>query len=396
MNILPEVEEEKKYLISVRRHLHQYPELSLKEFETAAFIEQQLDSFGITHRRVGKTGVLGTITGRQQEGKKGKTVLLRADIDALPIREETGCPFRSKNAGVMHACGHDVHTAALLGAAKVLQSLCGTFAGRVLLVFQPAEEFGHGSKFFLAEHITEGVDRAFGIHVAPNIPVGTVAMTRGADSASCDYFKITIRGREAHISKPGEGIDALYIASLIITELKTLAHRLVPSETALIGVGKIVSGRSYNIIPGDAVMEGTTRTFSYETQDLLKKSITDLTARITADSGGSAVTEFETFASALINDDTAFDEVYRVAEKIVGAENVCTDQALIRNLGADDFAEYIRDTKGVYVHVGTSRPNDPDTANPLHSSKFDIDEQALLVAANLHIMYTLSILRNKV
>lgn len=389
MNILPEVAKEKEYLVSVRRHLHQNPELSLKEFETAAFIERQLDSFGIAHRRVGQTGVLGIIPGTQS----GKTVLLRADMDALPIQEETGCSFQSKNAGVMHACGHDVHTASLLGAAKVLKSLSGTFAGRVLLVFQPAEEFGHGSKFFLAENITAGVDRAFGIHVSPFIPVGAVAMTKGADSASCDYFKIAVRGRGAHISKPGQGIDALYIASLIITELKELARRLVPSEAALIGVGKIVSGSAYNIIAGEAVLEGTTRTFSYETQDLFKQQITALAARIATEHGGSAVTGFETFTSALINDDTAFDEAYRVADAVVGKENIFTDPAGIRSLGADDFAEYIRDTKGVYVHVGTSVPDDPDTAYPLHSSKFRIGEQALLVAASLHIGYTLSILK---
>lgn len=390
MNILPEVDREKEYLISTRRHLHQNPELSLKEFETSAFIERELDSFGIAHRRVGKTGVLGIISGEQN----GKTVLLRADIDALPIQEETDLPYRSKNAGVMHACGHDVHTAALLGAAKVLQCLCGTFAGRVLLVFQPAEEFGHGSQYFLAENITEGVDRAFGIHVSPFFPVGSVAMTKGADAASCDYFKITVRGKQSHISRPDQGIDALYIASLIVAELKTLAQRLVPSETALIGVGKILAGSSYNIIAGEAVLEGTTRTFSYETQDLFKAQITSLAARIAEKYSGSAVTEFETFASALINDDTAFDEAYQVAGAIVGAENIFTDSARIRSLGADDFSEYIRDTKGVYVHVGTSTPNDPDTAYPLHSSKFKADEDVLLVAAKLHIGYALSILKS--
>lgn len=388
MNISPKVEQEKEYLISVRRHLHQNPELSLKEYKTASFIEQQLDSFGIPHRRVGGTGVLGTITGKSG----GKTVLLRADIDALPVNEETSHSYPSKNAGVMHACGHDAHTAALLGAAKVLQSLRGTFAGRILLVFQPAEEFGHGSKFFLAENITEGVCRAFGIHMSPSFPVGTVAMRRGADSASCDYFKISVHGKGAHISKPDLGIDSLYIASLIVTELKALASKLVPSETALIGVGTIHSGSSYNIIAEDAVLEGTTRTFSYQTQDLLKQKVTELASFIAKEYGGSAITEFETFTSPLINDDTAYDEAYAAAESIVGADNIYQDQA---KLIADDFAEYIRRIKGVYVYVGTSDPKNPQTQYPLHSSKFDIDENALLVAANLHIEYALTVLKGR-
>jgi amidohydrolase len=220
-------------------------------------------------------------------------------------------------------------------------------------------------------------------------------MTRGADAASCDYFKITIHGRGAHISNPDQGIDALYMASLIVTELKTLAQRLVPLETALIGVGKIVSGSSYNIIAGDAVLEGTTRTFSYETQDLLKEKITEIAARIAAEHGGSAITEFETFASALINDDTAYDEAYAVSDAVVGAENIITDKTKIMGLGADDFADYIRDTKGVYVHIGTSNDTDAHTRNSLHSKNFDIDEQALLIAASLHIEYTLSILSER-
>jgi len=390
MNVLVEVENEKEYLISVRRHLHQNPELSLHEFETADFIEKQLDLFGIEHRRVGKTGVLGTINGR----KSGKTVLLRADIDALPINEETNLTFKSKNPGVMHACGHDLHTTALLGAAKILQSIRDTFDGKILLVFQHAEEFGHGSQFFVAENITKETDRAFGIHAAPNFPLGTIAMTRGADAASCDYFKISVQGKSAHISKPYHGIDALYIACLIVTELKTLVQNLLdPLETALIGVGKIAAGNAYNIIAGDAVLEGTTRTFSLETQNLLKEKIIELASCVAENYGGTAITEFETFTAALVNDDTAYDEAYTVANDIVGAANIITDKSVIRGLGSDDFAEYIQDTKGVYVHIGTSNINSPTTKYPLHNCKFDIDEQSISIASSLYIKYALLILK---
>lgn len=393
MNIKANVEKEKDYLISVRRHLHKNPELSLKEFETATYIEEQLDSFGTAHRRVGKTGVLGIITGKQGNGNK---ILLRADIDALPIQEKSSAHYRSQNPNVMHACGHDVHTAALLGAAKILQSLSDTFAGEVLLVFQSAEEFGRGSQYFLAENIMENVDRAFGIHVSPDFPVGTIAVSRGADAASCDYFKISVKGKGAHISKEHQGIDALHIASLIVTELKTLVKQIIdPQEVALIGVGKISSGTAYNIIAEDAVLEGTIRAFSYETQDLLQRKIPELANRIAVNHGGKATTEFETFAAALINDKIAFDEVYEVASSIVGKENIVTDQKRIISLGSDDFSEYLKDTKGVYVHVGTSNENNPDTQYSLHNNKFDVDEQALLIAVSLHTAYALSVLKGE-
>lgn len=393
MNIQANIKKEKDYLVSVRRHLHKNPELSLKEYETATYIEEQLDSYGTIHRRIGETGVLGIISGKQGNGNK---ILLRADIDALPIQENTSAIYRSKNPNVMHACGHDVHTAALLGAAKILQSLSDTFAGEVLLVFQSAEEFGRGSQYFLAENIMENVDRAFGIHVSPDFPVGTIAMTRGADAASCDYFKISVKGKGAHISKEHQGIDALHIASLIVAELKILVKRIIdPQEVALIGVGKISSGTSYNIIAEDAFLEGTTRAFTNENQSLLQWKIAECANQIAQKQGGKATTEFETFAAALINDDIAFEEVYKVACSIVGKENIVTDQKRIIGLGSDDFSEYLQDTKGVYVHVGTANEDNPDTQYSLHNNKFDVDEQALLIAVNLHIDYALSVLKGE-
>ncbi|ADY55269.1 amidohydrolase [Syntrophobotulus glycolicus DSM 8271] len=394
MNISPAVSREMNYLVSIRRHLHKYPELSLKEQMTSAYVGEQLESMGISYRRVGETGILGIIEGGLGQGK---TVLLRADMDALPIVEETGAAYSSQNHGVMHACGHDLHTASLIGAAKILQAGREAFAGKVLLVFQPAEEFGHGSKFFLQENITAGVDRAFGLHASPDFPVGSIAVTRGADAASCDYFKITVHGRDAHISKPKRGIDALYIACLIVTKLKTLVRQVVvdPQETALIGVGRISSGTTYNIIAGNAVIEGTVRTFQHETQDLLKQEIINLAEQTARSNGGRAVPEFETFTAPLINDDTAFEEICAVAEKILGAGSISTEKSNIIGFGSDDFAEYLRDTKGVYVHIGTANTTDPNTKASLHSSKFDIDEKALLVATELFCSYALFILQGR-
>jgi amidohydrolase len=394
MNLRIDIDREKDYLITVRRHLHKNPELSLKEFETATYIEEQLDAFGIAHRRIGETGVLGVISGKQG---KGNRILLRADIDALPIEEKTTVSYRSKNQNAMHACGHDVHTAALLGAAKILQEKKETFGGEILLVFQAAEEFGRGSQYFLAENITKDVDRVFGIHVSPDFNVGTVAMARGADAASCDYFKIIVKGKGAHISKIHQGIDALYIASLIAVELKSFVKKLIkPDEKALIGVGKISSGTTYNVIAEDAILEGTTRAFTLETQKILQEKIPELADEIAKAYGGKATTEFETFAAALINDDIVFDEVYKTAAGILGSQNIITESERIVGLGSDDFSEYLKDAKGVYIHVGTANEANPDTQYALHNNKFDIDEKALLIAASLHVEYALSILRGDI
>lgn len=393
MDIVREIAKEKEYLITTRRHLHKHPEISFREYETAAFIEKQLASFGVASRRVNDTGLVGVIDGVKGAGK---TVLLRADIDALPIQEETDIPYRSQTAGVMHACGHDAHTAALLGAAKILQSFRDDFAGRVLLVFQHAEEVGQGARYFLDEGIAEDVDRAFGIHILPTFPAGEVALTRGADAASCDFFTITVRGKAAHISKPHQGIDAAHIAARIAIELKTLVPSVVnPMETALVGVGKIAAGSAYNIIAEDAVLEGTIRAFSDETQILLRERVETLAEDIAASYGGVAVTAFDHTTSVIINDDEAFDEVYAVACKVAGVENVITDRPKLMGLAADDFSEFLRKAKGVYAHIGTENEKNPNTQNPLHSSCFDIDESVLPMMTRLHAEYALSILTEK-
>lgn len=260
----------KSYLVETRRYLHRHPELSMQEYNTAAFIRSELSRFGIEYRAVGETGTFARIDGKTP----GKTVLLRADIDALPIREKTGLAFSSENEGVMHACGHDFHTAALLGVAKELSEMRGAFSGTVLLAFQQAEESQHGSKFFEQEGLTKDYDRAFGIHISPAFPVGKIAMTRGTDAASCDYFRITLRGRSAHISKPHLGHDALAAAAELALKLPSIQPRkLDPLESSIIGIGKLTAGTSYNIIANEATLEGSIRTLTFETQEFLQNEV---------------------------------------------------------------------------------------------------------------------------
>lgn len=385
---MAEYKADEKYLTEARRYLHENPELSLKEYNTAAFIRNELKRFGIEYRTVGETGTLGRIEGRA----KGKTVLLRADIDALPIEEETALEYASKNKGVMHACGHDFHTASLLGAAKALSEIRDSFDGTILLAFQQAEEFGHGSKFFVAEGLTKGYDRAFAVHIAPSFPVGTIALTKGADSSSCDYFKITVKGKSAHISKPHCGNSALLAAAEIAVSLPKLQSSvLAPLEDALIGIGTLHGGTSWNIIAQEAVIEGTLRTFSHEVREFLIEKITQHVRGVAQLYGTEAETEFENFTPALINDGDAFEEAYRVSEELVGKDKVITDALQIKSFAADDFAEFIRYEKGVYVRVGTA--NEEENSNlTLHSSRLTPDEGALKISAELYIKYALSVL----
>ena len=376
------------YLIETRRYLHRNPELSMREYNTAAFIRNELSRFGIEYRTVDETGTFARIDGKAP----GKTVLLRADIDALPVYEKTGLAFSSENEGVMHACGHDFHTAALLGAAKELSALRDIFSGTVLLAFQQAEESQHGSKFFVREGLTKGYDRAFGIHISPAFPAGKIAMTRGTDAASCDYFKITLRGKSAHISKPHLGNDALAAAAELALKLPAIQPRILnPLDNSVIGIGRLTAGTSYNIIANEAVLEGTIRTLTFETQEFLQNKVRETAEAVAALYDVIPEIELETFAYPVINDDDAFDETYAAAAKIVGEENIITDQKLIMGFGADDFSEFQRYAKGVYVHVGTSNATEGSQL-PLHSDRLTPDESALAVMEKLHVEYALSVL----
>ena len=381
-----EINEE--YLIQTRRYFHCYPELSLQEFETAKFIRRELKRFGIEYRTVGETGTLGAIHGRGE----GKTVLLRADIDALPMQERTGLEYASKNDGVMHACGHDFHAAALLEAARVLRQQSSAFDGTVLLAFQPAEEFGHGSKFFVQEGLTKGYDRAFGIHVTTEFPVGTVALTKGPDASACAYFKITLSGTSAHISKPHQGADALAAAVETAARLSRLQSFFVdPLESVIVGVGHISAGSTWNIIARDAVIEGTVRTMSDGSMALLQNKVRKTATSTATLYDVRAETEFELFTPALINDGDAADEAKAVAQRLLGQENVFEESRPLMGFGGDDFAEFIRHEKGIYVHVGAAN-DDPASQVSLHSENLRLDEGALAVAARLHVGYALSIL----
>lgn len=373
------------YTTALRRELHRRPELSLREYRTAEVIERELDSMGVPHTRVGETGVLGTVRGVGA----GPVVALRADIDALPLQELNETEYRSACDGVMHACGHDGHTACLLGAAKLLSARRGAFSGEVRLIFQPAEEIGKGAKPFIEAGVLAGAERVFGLHTAYDVPSGTVGLKPGLNNASVDYFRITVHGRSSHVSQPHRGVDALYIASQFVVALQGLvARRTDPTEPVIAGVGTLRAGTTYNALAETAVLEGTTRTVSHETRDWLNGEVEALAKQTAAAFGGSAEVYWDDFTPPLLNDPGVCAEAAAVVEALRGPGHVKTDRAL--SLSGDNFAEFLDCVPGAYAYLGTGDPEKPRTMYPNHNGRFDMDEDALALGAALLAGYALS------
>lgn len=379
-------------LSRLRREFHARPCVSREELWTAERIEGELDSIGITdHRRIDGTGVYAALRG---ERPGNKVVVLRADTDALPIQEEnSGLPYCSREPGKMHACGHDAHTAGLLGAARLLFAHRREFGGEVRLFFQHAEEIGYGAKQFVKAGLLDGAGRVFGVHVAPDLPCGTVGVKPGPNNASVDHFTVKIQGKAAHVSTPHLGVDALYIASQIVVSLQALVtRRTSPVEPLIIGVGKVTAGTSYNIVAETAVLEGTTRAFLAQTRTKTNQELEQLCKSIAQTYGGTAEVEWEDFASPVMNPEDICQEVAGVARTLFGPDAVTDKRSL--SCGGDDFAEYQAAVPGVYAYIGSSNPNLPSTCFPLHSGRLDLDEQCLPIIASLHAAYAVHYLND--
>lgn len=388
--ITEKVSEDHEYVVSLRRHFHRNPEVSLKEFETAKRIEEELHSLGIDTTRVGDTGVYGEIKG-ELEGNK--TIILRADIDALPIKEVSDCPFRSENDGVMHACGHDSHIASLIGAARILSQNKSLFGGTVRLIFQQAEEVGVGGRLFVNGGYLENADRALGIHITPAYDCGQMVIGEGPSHAAVDWFRITVNGVAAHVSTPEKGVDALYIASQIVVAIQALITRLSsPMENLLVGIGKLEAGEAYNIVAPKATMEGTIRSFSPALRQQTKDKIEEVCHNISAIYGGTVNIEWKDNTSPLINNSMVTSEVQKVAKEVYGEDKVVTK--LIPSLAGDDFAEFLLKVPGTYVQFGTRNPERSETGLPLHNEKLDIDEDMMLYSVGLYCCYAIAFLNN--
>ncbi len=388
-----EAENLQEKLIGWRRDFHRHPELAHQEYHTAAHIEEELGRLGISSRRVAETGVLGVIRG---EKSGDRVVALRADIDALPIQEQDRRrPYCSQTDGVMHACGHDAHTACLLGGASLLAAHRDAFGGEVRLLFQPAEEVGGGALPLIAAGVLDRAERVFGLHTAPDIPTGTVGLKPGLNNASVDHFTIKVQGRSAHVSTPHLGIDALYIASHIVVAAQALVtRRTSPVEPLILGIGKMQAGTAYNALAETAVLEGTTRAVSVPAREQIRQLVDETAQSVAALYGGSASVEWEDFTAPLLNDPLVTKEAASVVDALYGPDHVKTDRAL--SMGGDDFAEYLLRVPGAYAYLGTGNPDKSGTQGPAHNGAFDVDEDALSIGAALYAGFALNWLQNSI
>ena len=389
-----EIKADHNYIVELRRDFHRHPEIAKEEFRTAERIEEELDKIGLSHKRVGETGVYAEITGTKKSDDKSKTIVLRADIDALPIQETHICEYTSQTPGRMHACGHDAHTAALLGAARILNNHKDLFSGTIRLTFPSGEEIGYGARIFVDKGFLDGADRTFGMHAASNLPAGKIAAVPGPNNASVDCVRISVKGYPAHVSTPQLGADAVYIASQIVISTQALVtRRTSPMDNVLVGIGTIKAGDTYNIVAQSAELEGTIRAFSPEVREKTKQMLKDISSQTAQMFGGTAEVEYKDFTSPLINDETASAEVQNTAARLFGQENVVKSRPA--SLGGDDFAEYILKVPGCYAYFGTGNPSKEGTTAAHHDSKFDIDEDALIQAVSLYTFYALDYLNQQ-
>lgn len=383
--------EQKEYLTSMRQYFHAHPEVSLQEYHTCERIEKELDLAGIPHRRVGETGVYAWIDGKKEtadQKKASRIMVLRADIDALAMEDLKTVPYHSENPGVCHACGHDAHAATLLTAARILKSKEAEFSGQIRLFFQQAEEIGAGARLFVQDGLLDGAARVFGAHVSSRLESGKIALTAGPQNASCDYFKIKVTGRGAHVSTPHLGIDAAYVASQIVVNLQSIVARSTnPLETVVVGVGVVRAGTQYNIVAEHAKIEGTTRSFLPEVREFTNRRVREIAEQTARMYGAEAEVEFKDFAAPLINDVQAVKEVTAVTEQLICREQIVSDYE--KALGADDFADYLAVTRGMYAFVGTHSEKKPGSGVAHHHGLFDLDEEALLLSCNVYVDYAL-------
>lgn len=370
-------------MVGIRRHLHQNPELSYQEFKTTDYIIEKLKELDISVDRPLKTGCVGVLKG----GKKSDRVIaLRADIDALAIQEEGEHKegFLSQNTGVAHCCGHDGHTANLLGTAKILSGLRDEIEGTVLLIFQPGEEKLPGGGRMLCEtgYLQEkGVDVIYGLHSSPDFEPGTIATRKGPLMARPDEFKIEIIGKGGHAASPHLAVDPIVLAARVVNDIQSIVSRNInPTEPAVVTVGKITGGTTHNIIPGKVEMLGTVRTFSQETADIIKKRIEAIVKGITESADASYTFEFDYGYPAVINTDWSTEVVMETAKELFGNDSVKVKEDPI--MAGEDFAFYQQHFPGTFFFLGSGR-EDTGSTYSWHHPRYNIDEECFKTGSAL-------------
>ncbi len=366
-------------IVERRRDLHRHPELAFEETRTAGIVAAALQELGLEMQTgVGKTGVVALLEGAHD----GPTVLVRADMDALPIEEENAVDYVSTTPGKMHACGHDGHTSIGLAVAKMLNARKDEMRGRVKFVFQPAEEIGQGAPAMIADGVLQNPrpDVSIGLHLWNTLPVGTVAVTAGPTMSAADDWQCVVSGQGGHGASPHETRDPVVAAAQIVIALQTVTSRNIdPLDTAVVTIGVIHGGSAYNCIPTSVELRGTLRSYRKETQELIHRRVREICEGVAAALGCHAEVTITPITLAVDNDPDLSERIAAIAAEVVGAENVRRD---VRTMGSEDMAYLMDDIPGCYFFIGSANAG-KGMDYPHHNPRFDIDEDALAIGAEL-------------
>jgi amidohydrolase len=377
------------WMVEIRRDLHRHPELGLEEHRTAGRVQTILDELGIEHRDgIGGTGVLGWLPGPEN----GRTVALRADLDALPIQDAKDVPYKSQVPGKMHACGHDVHTTVLLGAARLLAGMRDALPGTVKLLFQPAEETVGGAQLLIAAGALDDpkVDAVFGLHVEPDVDVGRFEVRYGQRNASSDDVTVVIHGRSGHGAYPAGTVDAIVVAAQVISALQTVVSRNVDArDAAVVSFGKIHGGSAGNVVADRVEMVGTVRCLDPAVRERVLRRVRETAEGVGTALGARAEVVVEPSYPPLVCDDGAVDLVQRNAERLVGADRVAVKST--PNMGVEDFAYYLQRVPGAFFSLGV-RNEAKGIVHTIHNHLFDVDEECMAFGAAMQVLNVLSVL----
>lgn len=371
-----------EYIVNIRRQLHQYPELGFDLDKTLAIIRNELNSLGISYtEKYGKSSIVATIN----EGVGNKTIGVRADIDALPITEETGLPFSSKHPGKMHACGHDCHGAMLLGLGKALKEMENELKCCVKLVFQAAEEGPGGAKLICDDGLMDEIDMMIACHINPSLDSGKISVNQTVCNASSHGFKIFLRGKSSHVASPHLGIDAIAMANRVYTDIQIMRSReLPPLEPVVLGIGEFHGGSANNVVCDEVMMHGSIRALSTQSDEYVFRRIEEISKSVSSDMGGTCEVITTKYYPCLYNDKTVVKGIVEAAVKQLGAENV-TDKKT--SMGAEDFAYYTLHKPSAIFSLGTKPQNTPSI--PLHNGKMIVNEDAFSIAPKIFLQFIL-------
>jgi amidohydrolase len=375
MPVLADIQAYADDLTAIRQDLHAHPELGFEEVRTSGIVAEKLQSWGIeVHRNIGKTGVVGVLKGRREGGR---TIGLRADMDALPIEETTNLPYRSRNPGRMHACGHDGHTAMLLGAARYLAET-RDFAGTAVFIFQPAEEGLGGARAMIADKLFERFpcDEIYCLHNKPELAFGDIVINPGRMMAGADFFDIRVVGCGSHGAAPHMARDPIIVATSVVQALQTIVSRNVrPTEAAVVSVTQIHAGSAYNVVPGEATICGTFRMFTQAGRDLIRQRTKDICAGIGATYGVEITVDIRQIFDVVENDEKLSLELVDIANEVVGKDKVTVTRDV--QMESEDFADMLRAVPGCYFNLGHG------TGVSLHNPAYTLDDDVLPIGASI-------------